>query len=260
MFLLRPGVGERRRAQRFVGAPLAGLVLVALLACKNKERQPQPEQPVPAQTQEPIPRGNANAGGAAAPPAPPGTLPRVAPQPVPLPALAFTLSRDDIKQGESVKLTFNRPVQPASGQHWVTVVYVGHRDDDWGDWKYVPAGATSIELTPKLDGLLEVRLHDTFPDHKFGVLKRVPLTVRGPKCGAVYSAKCTCPGGVESRMTCSETSGWSACDCPKPKPKPKPKVSSCRDGQTRACPCGDGTFGRQTCDRGRWPSGCFLCD
>lgn len=220
MFLLKHCLGAGRtlecsKAGRSQGVGLAALLLLALLACKNKEQQPPPEQPIPALPQVQNPQGNVPA--AAQGNAPRGVAPQVAQAP-----LGFTLSHSSINQGESIKLTFSRAVQPTSGKNWVTIVASGKPDNDWGEWKYVPAGATSIELTPKSTGSLEVRLHDTYPDHKFGVLQRASLNVKA-------------------------------------KAKAKPKTA-CVDGQTQACPCGDGTFGRRTCDRGKWPSGCFLCD
>ncbi|MCA9641013.1 MAG: hypothetical protein H6718_06895 [Polyangiaceae bacterium] len=86
----------------------------------------------------------------------------------------------------------------------------------------------------------------------------------GWKCSAGMFSPCDCPDGSEGIHACDDNGNWGACDCTPAKPaKPAPKkvaAAACRDGQTRACPCGDGTFGQQTCDRGKWLSGCFMCD
>ncbi|MGE0324155.1 MAG: hypothetical protein AB7K71_09930 [Polyangiaceae bacterium] len=83
----------------------------------------------------------------------------------------------------------------------------------------------------------------------------------GWKCSMGMFSPCDCPDGSEGIHACDDKGNWGACDCTPAKPAPKQVVkAACVDGQTRSCPCGDGTFGRQTCDRGKWPSGCFLCD
>ncbi|MCA9646313.1 MAG: hypothetical protein H6718_22075 [Polyangiaceae bacterium] len=277
---LEPGIRASNSGELLGGHALAGslvVLLAALLACKSEQQAPLPAEPATPVAENP----QGNAPVAAATTAEKKCAPNGAAAPCDCgggktgmqscdeavgwskcdcpaaPALSFTLDKIAINEFDSVKLTFNQPVNPASGKHWVTVVPSGKPDSDWGEWKYVPAGATSIELTPKVTENVEIRLHDTFPDHKFGVLYRASLFVVASVCRGEVASECDCPGGVKGSKTCSEPKGWTACDCPKPKAKPR---LTCVDGQTQACPCGDGTFGRRTCDRGKWPSGCFLCD
>ena len=64
-------------------------------------------------------------------------------------------------------VTFDKPLPKDGEKYWITVAPAGSPDSEYGQWQYVDAGVSSIELAPVPEaGRYEVRLHDsTRPSH-----------------------------------------------------------------------------------------------
>jgi len=94
-------------------------------------------------------------------------------------AITFTLAQDSIAVGAKPKVTFNMPLPKEGEKYWITVIPANLGDDQWGDWKYVDAGVSSVELNPVAEaGKYEVRLHDRYSELAYHVVYRLPLTVK----------------------------------------------------------------------------------
>lgn len=104
-------------------------------------------------------------------------------------------------------MTFDRPLTaPGGQQYWLTVVPAGTPDNEWGTWHYVAAGATSDTIQATKTGATEVRLHDYYPKHPFGVLARATVTVSDNTLSVSMSlAKTTFAVGEKITVTFSRT-------------------------------------------------------
>lgn len=102
------------------------------------------------------------------------------------PALAdeaelFTLESDTVSGGDSIKINFSGPLDPAHKRYWVCVVEKGKSDSTFGTWAYVTdLSAESATLkAPEVDGDYEVRLHGDYPAKSNNVLQRAALKISG---------------------------------------------------------------------------------
>lgn len=87
--------------------------------------------------------------------------------------ITMTVPRPQVAVGEAIPVTFAAPLNaPAGQQYWITLARVGEPDGEWGNWHYVPAGATAESVTSIEPGEFEIRLHDYYPHHPYGVIAR----------------------------------------------------------------------------------------
>ena len=87
--------------------------------------------------------------------------------------IAMTVPRPQVAVGEAIPVTFSAPLNaPAGQQYWITLAKVGEADSEWGSWHYVPAGATAESVSSIEPGEFEIRLHNYYPHHPYGVIAR----------------------------------------------------------------------------------------
>lgn len=94
-------------------------------------------------------------------------------------SVPMSISKSTFAVGETIGVSYGRAlVAPSGQQYWLTLCPAGSRDSEWGSWHYVKAGATTDSLTATKPGVYEVRLHDLYPSHSYGVIARQTVTVR----------------------------------------------------------------------------------
>jgi hypothetical protein len=93
--------------------------------------------------------------------------------------ITLSTSKGSYRAGESISITFGRAlVAPAGQQYWVTLVRAGSSDSEWGAYQYVTQASRSATLTAAgKPGVYEIRLHDTYPAHSYGVIARQRITI-----------------------------------------------------------------------------------
>ncbi|HBP20526.1 MAG TPA: hypothetical protein DEA08_22385 [Planctomycetes bacterium] len=93
----------------------------------------------------------------------------------------FTLESDTVAGGDSIKINFKGPLDPANQKYWVCVVEKGKADSTFGTWAYVTdlSGKPVTLKAPEVDGDYEVRLHGNYPDKSNNVLQRAALKISG---------------------------------------------------------------------------------
>lgn len=128
-------------------------------------------------------RAYVNVSGTSAMPTAP-TTPTTIPTTKPTTAVAIgsvpmSTSKTTYAVGDVIGVSFGRPlVTPSGQQYWLTLCPSGARDSEWGTWHYVKPGATSDSLSAAKPGVYEVRLHDLYPSHSYGVIARQTVIVR----------------------------------------------------------------------------------
>jgi hypothetical protein len=90
------------------------------------------------------------------------------------------LDKGAVRVGEGMTVTFNQPLPKSGEKYWITLIPAGQGDDQWGEWKYVDAGVSSVAVDgPKSAGNYEVRLHDKYSAMPYHVICRMPVTAGG---------------------------------------------------------------------------------
>jgi uncharacterized protein YfaS (alpha-2-macroglobulin family) len=93
--------------------------------------------------------------------------------------VSFTLAKSVISPGQKPKVTFNMPLPKEGEKYWITVIDKNAADSEWGQWRYVDAGVSELELDAVPEaGEYEVRLHDRYSELSYHVIARQPLTVK----------------------------------------------------------------------------------
>lgn len=83
-----------------------------------------------------------------------------------------------VKVGSAPTVEFPRLNARTGERFWLTLIKKGENDTAWGTYKYVPHGATSLELAKaKETGEFEIRLHANHPTKSSNVITRVPIKV-----------------------------------------------------------------------------------
>jgi hypothetical protein len=94
-------------------------------------------------------------------------------------SLRFALQDHHLRSGEAAQVIFRHPLPQVPGQsYWITIVPEGSDDSTWGSWQYLEPGVQEVDLKRVGPGRYEVRLHDLYPRHSYGVIHREPLVVR----------------------------------------------------------------------------------
>ena len=61
--------------------------------------------------------------------------------------ISFVLGEDKVQTGESVTVTFDKPLPKQGERYWITVIPASKGDAEWGDWKYVDVGVKAVSVT-----------------------------------------------------------------------------------------------------------------
>lgn len=87
---------------------------------------------------------------------------------------------EKVKPGAALTINFTNPVGATDvDQYWVAITKAGSEESEWGTWKMVEAGTTTIDLAaPAEAGDYEVRLHNSYPSLSFHMIQSTPVTVK----------------------------------------------------------------------------------
>ena len=65
----------------------------------------------------------------------------------------FAVDKPSAAPGATVRIRFPSPMHSVAGdQYWITIAPAKSADSEWGTWKYVDDGATSVDLTAPAAG------------------------------------------------------------------------------------------------------------
>ncbi|MFO0613662.1 MAG: hypothetical protein U0414_13785 [Polyangiaceae bacterium] len=138
---------------------------------------------------------------------------------------SFKVDAVSFRQGDSIQVTMGEALVPPPGnQFWITMVPANSPDSTFGEWHYLPSGATADSFTAKEPGDYEIRLHDAFPTFSYRVMarQRISVTAVQPKAEDANEGDCAhasapgtfCKLDTGFRGYCELVAGTCVDQCP----------------------------------------------